>query len=92
MAAVVVSPIYARFPEYRRYFQYGGMITAGIALIGSAFVTAPWQLIVFIGILHPLRASTVYCELAFSFFGSQKLMTSHLMRVLLHSYNSSASV
>lgn len=63
MAAVIISPIYARWPEYRRWFQWGGMITAGIALICSAFVTAPWQLIVFIGILHPLGASTVYCRI-----------------------------
>lgn len=61
-AAVIVSPVYSRYPEHRRIMQYCGMIVAGTGLLVSGFVTAPWQLIVSIDILHPLGASLVYCE------------------------------
>lgn len=62
MSAILVSPIHSRYPEHRRLMQYSGMMLAWTGLMSSAFVTEPWQLIVCIGILHPLGASTVYCE------------------------------
>ena len=62
MFAILVSPVYSRYPEHRKLMQYSGVLLAFTGLLCSAFVSAPWQLIVCLGILHPLGASTVYCK------------------------------
>jgi len=64
MTAVLASPLYTRYPEWRWVLQYGGLALSASGIIGSAFVTRPWQLLLTAGIMYPVGSCIYYINAA----------------------------
>lgn len=60
MFCLLVSPIYTKYPWHRAKLQYLGVLLCAIGLITSGFATAPWQILVTIGIVYPLGGALYY--------------------------------
>lgn len=50
---MVVGPIHNYFPRHRYLIQGGGLAIASMSMIGSAFATKPWHILVSIGFFYP---------------------------------------
>lgn len=64
MTAVLASPLYTRYPEWRWYLQYGGLALSVAGIIGSAFVTQAWQLVITAGLMYPIGGCVYYINAA----------------------------
>lgn len=53
-----LGPLFTAFPWYEKHFQVAGLVIAVGGLIGSAFATQPWHLVLTFGILYPCSAAT----------------------------------
>lgn len=60
ITAVIIGPIFTRYPEYRAQMQYGGLALSVAGLIACAFATKPWHLVVTAGLMYPLGGCTYY--------------------------------
>lgn len=68
MSAAVLGPLFQRFPSHRRTLQYAGLLVSVAGVVGSAFVTAPWQLVVTAGVLYPIGGGLYYLPAAILLF------------------------
>lgn len=64
MTAVLASPLYTRYPEWRWYLQYGGLALSVSGIVASAFVTQAWQLLITAGLLYPVGGCIYYVNAA----------------------------
>jgi len=64
MTAVLASPLYTRYPEWRWVLQYGGLALSVSGIIASAFVTRPWQLLITAGLMYPVGGCIYYINAA----------------------------
>lgn len=64
---VFMGPLFTAFPWYEREIQIAGLLVSTAGLLASAFVTAPWQLILTFGIMFPM-AGSVYLPCATNLF------------------------
>jgi MFS family permease len=74
-SAIVLRPLYKRFPEHRAKFQYAGLALSVLGILLSGFVTAPWQLLITSGLLYAIGAGSVYLPavvLVFEWFAQKR--------------------
>lgn len=74
ISAVIVTPIYSRYPQHRALMQYCGVGLSSLGILLSAFATRPAHLVGTIGVLYPLGGAAVYIPtsvLVFEWFQSQ---------------------
>ena len=64
ITAVVIGPVFTRFPQYRPHLQYAGLALSVSGIIASAFATKPWHLVVTAGLMYPLGGCTYYLPAA----------------------------
>ena len=57
VAAMVILNVCTRWPQTRRKLLVGGLVTSVMALVGSAFATEPWHLLVTWGFLFAIGGS-----------------------------------
>lgn len=63
MSAAVLGPLFVKYAEYRARLQYFGLLLSVTGVITSAFVTAPWHLVITAGVLYPIGGGK--CRLNF---------------------------
>jgi hypothetical protein len=80
VAAPVVGPLYARYPEHRAKIQYAGLLLSVAGLFGTAFVTKPWHLLITAGFMYSIGACTYYfpaATLLFTWWQRRRGMAFH---------------
>lgn len=60
ITAVIIGPLFTRYPEHRAKMQYAGLALSVAGIIASAFATKPWHLVVTAGLMYPLGGCTYY--------------------------------
>ncbi|KZV88698.1 MFS general substrate transporter [Exidia glandulosa HHB12029] len=58
--ALVVMRICPRYPWIKRPMMLAGLLTATLALVGAAFATEPWQLVLTQGVMFSVGGSFLY--------------------------------
>ncbi|AFR95822.1 monocarboxylic acid transporter [Cryptococcus neoformans C23] len=74
MSCAVFGPLFTKWPKWQKTFQYIGLFAASLSLIGSAFASKPWHLIVTIGCIYSF-AGALYlpcCTLLFEWFVAKR--------------------
>ncbi|WWC92205.1 uncharacterized protein L201_007159 [Kwoniella dendrophila CBS 6074] len=81
MSVAVSGPIFTAYPRVTKHLQYGGLALASISMIGSAFVTKPWHLIVTLGFFYPMCSATYFpcATLLFEWFHARRGFASGVM-------------
>ncbi|KAI5477335.1 hypothetical protein MNV49_006477 [Pseudohyphozyma bogoriensis] len=81
MGAVVFGRMFARFPHQRVKLQYASLVLSSCGLLGSAFVTKPWHLVVTLGLLYPCGAAFYLpaVTLLFEWFAARRGLASGIM-------------
>lgn len=57
---MLVSPLYTKYPYHRAKLQYLGVLLCSLGLVTSGFASAPWQVLVTIGIVYPIGGALYY--------------------------------
>lgn len=57
LASVIIMPMLVRYPQHRRNLMWFGYLLCVISLLGAAFATRVWQLILTQGILYSIGGS-----------------------------------
>lgn len=70
MCCMLVSPLYTKFPYHRAKLQYTGVSLCALGLLTSGFATAPWQVLVTIGIVYPLGGALYYFPVRLHLLGA----------------------
>lgn len=55
--ALVVMRVCPRYPQYKRHIMLSGLLVATSALVGAAFATEPWQLLLTQGVMFSIGGS-----------------------------------
>lgn len=81
MTAALIGPFFTSFPQYSKHMQVFGLAVSSIALISSAFVTTPVQLVITIGVLFPFAGPTyIPCAtLLYEWFSERRGLATGIM-------------
>ncbi|KAG7528275.1 hypothetical protein FFLO_06279 [Filobasidium floriforme] len=81
MAAIAQGPILQSFPQHRLRLQAFGLVCGVGSLVGSAFVTEPWHLLLTMGALYPISGFFYLpaATLIFEWFVEKRGMASGIM-------------
>ncbi|KAK1217040.1 hypothetical protein PQX77_020314 [Marasmius sp. AFHP31] len=52
--SIVILPLLGRYPRVKRKFMVVGLVMVAGGLVGAAFATTVWQIVLFQGVLAPL--------------------------------------
>ncbi|WWC92206.1 uncharacterized protein L201_007160 [Kwoniella dendrophila CBS 6074] len=81
ISVAVFGPIFTAYPRITRQLQFGGLAIASLSMIGSAFVTKPWHLIMTLGFFYPMCSATYFpcATFLFEWFHAKRGFASGVM-------------
>ncbi|KAM0751416.1 putative monocarboxylic acid transporter [Meredithblackwellia eburnea MCA 4105] len=80
-SAIVFGPLLARYPHQRLNLQRAGLLISIAGIIGSAFATKPWHLVLTLGTMYPFSGLLYLpaATLLFEWFAAKRGLASGIM-------------